>query len=181
VRKERRQERRLPGAPMLPSQGPWRIRRLQLQLQSNSLSLNAPSLKSFQLTACRDSGLSQRLSTFVRLCPRWVRALYPLKGQSDTRWPDHRLYGSFELKCPYSRPSGNYSTQGRYRIPDRTEAEEQKTLRGLLARSRILGVGRSEPGTPTSARLVPPRPEPNRLHLRDASAPYSCKNCVEVR
>ena len=49
---------------------------------------------------------------------------------------------------------------------------KNKTLRALLAKSKMLGVGVTEPGTPTLARLVPPRPAPNRLHLRDASAPY---------
>ena len=50
--------------------------------------------------------------------------------------------------------------------------EDKENRRGACTKSRILPVGRTEPGTPTSARLVPPRPEPDRLHLRDASAPY---------
>ena len=85
---------------------------------------------------------------------------------------DQRILTGHYISLPDCRPPGNYSTQGGYRIPDRTEAEEQKRCEVYSRQSRILAVGRTEPGTPTSARLVPPRPAPNRLHLRDASAPY---------
>jgi hypothetical protein len=56
-----------------------------------------------------------------------------------------------------------------------------KTLRGLLAKSMMLGIRRYLTGTPTSALLhFFPRTEPSRLHSRDAVAPYRCRRSLEA-